>query len=154
MNSKRYADMTTIMQFCRIFSEQMYLCMRNSGMLKEGYKLTINVGRWDGLTEDSILTSQVALEKQILNNDPDYDTTRMEQFKFSGREWRVYDDPIAEAGSLPPEVHIKAEGWTGRTANGAETARKPGKSDGMWFSASDNDPPMGCGVSIDDLDGC
>lgn len=146
MTNKKYADMTTIMQFCRIFSEQMYKCMKNAGLINEGFKLRIKVGRTD-FGEDDIETSYIWLEKDILTSSSDeWANTRMYQTKLAGTEWKVSADPIAETGSLPPEIYFsKDSGQTdGKTACGKATG-KPYPPYDLWISACDDPVNVGGG---------
>lgn len=145
MNSKRYADMATIMEFCRIFTEQIYKCMSNAGLLKDGYQLSLKVGRFDyGFPEDAILTGSIELEKDPCMDDKvEWKQTRMDQMKFSGEEWEVYDDPKTEAGTIPQKVLIKY-GKSVRERVG-ETSSKPYPPYDMWISAYDDPADVGGG---------
>jgi hypothetical protein len=146
MEQKQYADMTTIMQFCRIFSDQMYRCLDHAGLIKQGYVLRIFVG--DDFFDNKKETATIHLDQSI--NKVGYDNWLkdcMIQVKQDEKGWRVCHDPKAEAGNVPPvivEVERKAKATDmGRKTEGAD---KPLPPDGLWISNRDYDCPVDGGM--------
>ena len=140
MTDKQHEDMTIIMQLCRIFSEQMFQCMKNSGLIKEVFTLGINVGQMGGNVNGYIpITSEINIDKSAF--EPDWKETRMCQVKFSGEEWMIFADPKAEIYSVPENVDI---GETDRQTEGTAIRRKvaehPYPVDGLWVGHDYNDP--------------
>ena len=143
MTNKKYDDMKAIMQFCRIFSEQMYTCLKNSGLLKEGYELHLRIG-----SLGKAITSMLELENNNLGiGEDEWHENRMEQFKFSGEPWIVYDDPIAKRYSVLPVVKLQqaeSEGTESHADDGAEDGEKPYPPFDMWISSADDHPDVAC----------
>lgn len=135
MTQKQYADMTTIMQFCRIFSDQMLKCLEGTGLLEQGFYIDLGVNRAYDL-ETGILACDITLSKHInedSSNVEDWRATRMHQMRMRNGEWKVYDDPEAKAGSLPPEIRIRHERVV--TEGTRKAASKPYPSDGFWVGS-------------------
>lgn len=135
MTDKRYADMTTIMQFCRIYTEQMYLCLKHTGMLDEGYQLRMWVGSCDDPMGYDTMKTTIELENNSLGiGTENWHKNRMEQDLFEKRGWFVHDDPRTEVGGIPPEIRLED-----RTKNDMEgtgkTGTKPYPPDGFWVSS-------------------
>lgn len=149
MTHKQYADMAMIMQFSRIFSEQMYKCLANSGLLKQGYSLKIEVCRESYGFGDEVLTSCIELEKDICTAD-DWDETHMCQMKMSGKEWMVHADPLAEEGTVPPEVHFRKDRECGsaesRPQDAGKDSDKPYPPFDMWVGSADDPADVGGGM--------
>ena len=127
MTDKQYADMTTIMMFSRIFADQMYKCLENSGLLKQGFILEIGVGKNFDL-ESGVLACDIDFCKSP--EEEDWTESRMNQMRMKDGDWCVYSDPRAKAGDIPPEVRIR------RTREviperARETASKPCPPDGL-----------------------
>ena len=144
MTDKRYADMTTIMQFCRIFSDQMHKCLKHTGMLDEGYSLRIWVGNYVGT--DDIMKVTIELENNSLGIGTDeWKKSRMQQEMYEERGWFVHADPKAEVGSIPPEIR-----YEDRTKNGMEgkgkAGEKPYPPDGLWVSSRYDPSDVDSGV--------
>lgn len=143
MTDKQYESMTIIMQFCRIFSEQMYECMKNAGLIQQGYSLDIFIGNQEVYPDGSARkTADIHLDKSVY--DSDWDETRMNQSKYRGKDWIVYADPKAEVLSVPKSIDIgEIERQEERTAVGREVASKPYPVDGLWigndYNSSDVD---------------
>ena len=141
MTQKQYADMTTIMMFGRIFADQMYKCLENSGLLKEGFNLEISVGKHYDLPT-GILESDIELCKSPTEHK-DWIKSRMMHMKMKGCEWSVYNDPVAKAGTVPPEVGIKERRDFAERVG--KYSSKPYPVDGMWISCHDDPPVLGGG---------
>ena len=140
MNQKQYSDMTTIMQFCRIFSDQMYKCLKHTGLLEQGYRIQLDIGD-NKVSDDCTFNCSAELSKSVTEYGlEEFNKTVMDQFRKNGEEWRVYADPLQEQGSIPAmvvEVGNKAKGTDmGRTA---EAGTKPYPPDGLWISNRDFD---------------
>ena len=145
MTDKQYADMTTIMMFCRHFADQMYKCMENAGLNEKGFELNIRVGNrelFSGKTEKC----DICFEQSILDVDrATYYKNRMEQRRMIGGGWFVDDDPRAEEGSVPPMVvEVKATAKDVSKGTGSNSS-KPYPVDGTWFSVYDDPPYVGGG---------
>ena len=142
MEDKQHEDMTIIMQLCRIFSEQMYKCMKNAGLIEQGFTLGMNVGRMGYISNGyTPITSEINIDKA--SDAPDWKETRMCQVKFSGEEWMIFADPKAEIYSVPENVDIRGtERQEERTAVGRKTANKSYPVDGFWVGADYNDPVL------------
>ena len=135
MTDKQYADIETMMMFGRIFADQMYQCLKNTGLLAEGYQMQLYVGQRVG----DIRNSFVEIEKNIV--DVGYLNWKEESARHTrneGEEWHVSFDPKAETGSVPPEVHIRKETRNVKETVGA-TANKPYPPDGLWIGSFNHD---------------
>lgn len=145
MKDKQYADMTTIMQFGRIFADQILLCMKHAGLLEQGFHFSIRVEKGYGNDE---AFQRVELEKSLNEvSHEEWQESAMAQFGYGeGREWSVYHDPKAEAGSLPTEVYFKQRSeFRSRAEASRKAADKPLPPDGLWISRYDYDDPVGGG---------
>lgn len=145
MKDKQYADMTTIMQFGRIFADQILLCMKHAGLLEPGFIFRLSVEKgYEGFEA----FQRVELAKNFAEVPADeWEESAMAQFGYGeGREWSVYHDPKAEAGSLPTEVYFKQRSeFRSRAEASRKAADKPLPPDGLWISRYDYDDPVGGG---------
>ena len=143
MTHKQYSDMTIIMEFCRIFADQMHKCMENAGLVKQGFRLHIEVG--DVETGDGTQKCYVGLEQNFLDTpEEEYIKNRMHQVRNNAEGWKVLNDPISDTGAVPSVVRsIKKEAGEPqeRKATGTETP-----SDGLWISAYDDYLPVDGGM--------
>ena len=143
MTHKQYSDMTIIMEFCRIFADQMYKCMENAGLVKQGFKLQIEVSDVE-IGNDS-QKCYVELEQNLLDTcEEEYIKNRMQQVRNNAEGWKVLNDPISDTGAVPSVVRsIKKEAGEPqeRKATGTETP-----SDGLWISAYDDTPILDGGM--------
>ena len=142
MNKEQYEKATVIMELCRIFAEQMHKCMNNAGLLKDGYTLRIDTGLHDKYTDGAIMTSRIVMEKCCLvTNEDEWERSMFMQLKFSGKEWTIDADPIAEIGSIPQSIGVSERIRT--VSEGmAEVPSKPYPVDGLWIGSADNDPVL------------
>ena len=141
MTQKQYADMTTIMQFGRIFSEQMKKCLVNSGLWEKGFCFCVDA--YPTHCSDNVdLSGSVRIFRGYDNPENDH-SEDMFQLNYDGKGWRVVNDPIAEAGSLPPEVHARERRDFNERIR--ENPSKPYPLDGMWISSFDDPPVLGGG---------
>lgn len=142
MTDKQYADMTTIMMFCRHFSDQMYKCMENAGLNEKGFELNIRVGNrelFSGKTEKC----DICFEQSILDVDrATYYKNRMEQRRMIGGGWFVDDDPRAEEGAIPPMVELRKTDEDVCKGTGS-SASKPYPVEGLWLSSRDDYSDVG-----------
>ena len=148
MTQKQYADMTTIMHCCRIFSDQMYNCLVTSGLLEQGFAIQIYTGN-RGLDCGSVQIGKIELSMDILNADLDeYTKTQMLQMKLNnGKGWTVYHDPQSETGSVPTSVGLIERKTGNSKAKTAET-KKTGTElppDGLWIGTDYNCSYVGGG---------
>ena len=142
MTDKQYADMTTIMMFCRHFADQMYKCMENAGLNEKGFELNIRVGNrelFSGKTEKC----DICFEQSILDVDrATYYKNRMEQRRMIGGGWFVDDDPRAEEGAIPPMVELRKTDEDVCKGTGS-SASKPYPVEGLWLSSRDDYSDVG-----------
>ena len=139
MNNEQYEKATVIMKLCRIFAKQMHRCMSNAGLLKEGYTLQIHTGLHDKYTDGSVMTARIAMEKSCLVTDEDeWERSLFMQLKFSGKEWMIDADPIAEKRTVPKSIGVSERIRTVSEGMG-ENPSKPYPVDGLWIGSADND---------------
>ena len=133
MNQKQYDDMTSIMQFGRIFSKAMSRAMEHCGLLQKGFFLTVSSEDIE-CDDGTHITGSVRLTSLDGANVAE----SMTQLEYEGERWIVINDPYAKTGSVPPEIHCerKADDRKGM----AKTSDKPYPSDGLWISSRDDNP--------------
>ena len=142
MTDKQYADMTTIMMFCRHFADHMHKCMEDAGLLEKGFELEIRVGNKE-LFSGKVQKCDICLERSILEVDTaTYYKNRLEQRRFDEGGWFVDDDPKAEEGSVPPMVGIRKNDGDVCEGSGS-SASKPYPVDGLWLSSRDDYSDVG-----------
>ena len=141
MTQKQYADMTVIMGLSRQFCDNLYRAMQNAGLIKQGFSLKLEIGESE-YGDDGILCKSVELEQSIMETDSDeWRKNRMDQMQLKGNGWYVHSDPLAEIGSLPPEVLYLKDKRNVRYGD-AEDGGKPYPLDGLWIGSDYNDPPV------------
>lgn len=149
MTDKQYADMTTIMMFCRHFADQMHQCMKNAGLLEQEFTLNIRVGEtklFSGMVEKG----SIELEQSITDNTANYYKNRMAQRRLltnkgtinEGR-WIVDADPRAEEGSIPPMVIESKKAKADVSERTGSNSSKPYPVDGLWLSSRDDYSDVG-----------
>lgn len=141
MDQKQYEDMHSIAMFSRIFADQMYKCMKNSGLLDKGFHLDVSVTNIEHLDGTSLAAS-VEIQPWIIDvGKKKYEENAVRQIRLAGeKEWRVRNDPYAKTGSLPPEVRIERKADDSKRV--AETSDKPYAPDGLWISSRDDNPDV------------
>ena len=140
MTQKQYDDMTTIMQFSRLFASAMRKAMDNCGLTAKGFGLNVDV--WDTVCEDgTVLKGAIRLQRGYESPKIDH-SEDMTQLNYLEEGWLVANDPYAKAGSIPPEVHFEKR--TVRQGMAEETG-KPYPPDGLWVSSRDNPADVGGG---------
>lgn len=144
MTDKRYADMVAIMQFSRIYTEQMHKCLKDSGMLDEGYHLRMWVGNFVG--NDDIMKATIELENNTFEiGTEEWHKSRMDQEMFEERGWFVSADPKTEIGGIPPEIRIDNR-TKDRVERKGKTGEKPYPPDGLWISSRYDPSDVDSGV--------
>lgn len=138
MNQKQYDDMTSIMQFGRIFSKAMRRAMENCGLLQKGYFLTVSSEEIE-CDDGTVITGSVRLAKLFDGNNTDH-SEDMEQLEYNGERWVVIYDPYAKTGSVPPEVRIERKADDSKRV--AKASGKPYPPDGLWLSSRDDNPDV------------
>ena len=141
MTDKQYADMTTIMMFCRHYADQMYKCLEDAGLIEQGFELNIRVGDlklFSGKTEKCC----IELEQDIMTNTANYYKNRMAQRRMNEERWFVDADPKAEEGSVPPMVGLRKNDENVCKGSG-NSANKPYPVDGLWLSSRDDYSDVG-----------
>ena len=144
MNQKQYADMTTIMQICRIFAEQMYKCLDHSGLNGKGFRLDVRIDPHETERGEQ-LNATVDLEERICEVGAEqWQKTCMAQAWFEERGWVVWRDPKGEIGDAPTDVLLqqRTEMLDRRVA---EDSRKPYPPDGLWIGADYHHSDVGGG---------
>ena len=140
MNREQYEAAHTILGFCRIFTDQMVKCMRNSGLDKLGYHLNIS---FDPVTYESGKTSigRVGLEKEISDQGgTEWWTSAFIQRHIVDEGWMIGHDPYAEIGTLPENVRYPEERDVSNRV--AKYSEHPYPMDGMWIGLDYNDPVL------------
>ena len=129
MTEKRYTDMATIVQFCRIFGDQMHKCLENSRLTEDGYYLHLVVNGYD---PSELVT--VELTKHIDEvGFKEWDTTRMVQMRTK-EGWMICNDPVREPGGIPTVVKSVCEKKS-RDETAREKREPPYPADGLWIGA-------------------
>ena len=145
MTQKQYADMTTIMMFGRIFAEQMKTCLVNSGLWDKGFCLAVDTH--PVITQHGETSGSVRIFKSYSDENADHSDDMYQMYWEKrwdeGKGWMVVHDPIAETGSLPPEVHIKERRDFAERVG--KYSSKPYPMDGLWISSHDDPPVLGGG---------
>ena len=138
MTQKQYDDMATILKFCRIFADQMRICMKNTGLWDKGFLLTMDCFRTD-CSDGCVLDGAVRMFRRY--DEESHHSEDMEQLSQEGKGWYVVHDPVAKTGSLPPDVKI--EKCAKNVCKGSrKDATKPYPPDGMWISSYDDTPDV------------
>ena len=141
MTDKQYADIATMMMYGRIFADQMYKCLVNSGLLDEGYVFQVSAGKGYDLF-GATLATDVDICKGAKYKD--WRETRFLQMRMKDGVWIVYDDPKERTGSIPPVVITVKKDGAVKEAVGAN-AEKPYPPDGLWIGAFNHDSDVGGG---------
>jgi len=136
MDQKRYETMHSIMEFSRIFADQMLKCMENAGMIDDGFHLDIRVGR--SASETRRTFSQIELERsRAVVEEEEWLKSAIEQEKFDDEKWMVYHDPYAKKGLVPPVVRTRKSTEVYQEGVGT-LGDVDDPLDGLWFSSRDN----------------
>ena len=138
MEDERYEQMSVMTSLCRTFADQMLQAMNNAALLRDGYRLYIEIGN-EFMWNDG-LKAIIKLEQPNVP-DEEFFKNRMSQVNVMGKEWKVIDDPKAETGDVPPEVCYENGERHLRKGHG-ENADKPYPVDGFWIGADYNDPAV------------
>lgn len=129
MTEKRYADMATIMQFCRIFGEQMHKCLENSRLTEDGYYLRITV---NGFVPSELVAVELTKHADEVSEKELEDTQMVQMMTKKG--WWICNDPVRKPGGIPTVVKSVCE-KKGRDET-ARAAREPAyPPDGLWVGA-------------------
>ena len=136
MTDKQYANMTTIMMFCRHYADQMYKCMEDAGLIEQGFELHMRIGDLD-LWSGKVEKCDICLEQSILKDEAKYYRNRMEQRRLDEGRWFVDADPRAEEGDVPPMV-VETKATAKNVSNGTgKNTSKPYPLDNTWLSVYD-----------------
>ena len=144
MNKKQYEDAHAILSFCRIFTDQMVKCMKNSGLDKLGYHLNIS---FDPVTyeDNQVSIGRVGLEKEItFDGSNEWWTSAFIQRHMVDEGWVIGHDPYAKTGTLPENIRYPEERDVSKRV--AEKAEHPYPPDGLWISIYDYPPYVDSGV--------
>lgn len=141
MTQKQYADMTTIMMFGRIFAEQMKKCLVNSGLWDKGFCFVVDSYPTHSHVGDT--SGSVRIFRQYDDDNVDHSEDMFQLLWDGEKGWRVVHDPIAETGSVPPEVHVTERRDFAKRVG--KYSSKPYPVDGMWISCHDDPPVLGGG---------
>ena len=132
----KYADMVTIMHLCRIFSEQMQRCLKNTGLWNDGFCISVDAYPTH-CSDGTELTGAVRLFRGYDNPENDH-SDDMTQIHLFGKEWHICNDPIAETGTVPAKVSSKVR--TDFAERNGKYAAKSDPLDGLWISIRDYPP--------------
>ena len=106
MKQKQYDAMQVITQCSRAFADQMKKCMKNAGLIENGFHLKVLIAPTESVTYKTY--SEVELSEYITDvGEEQYITTCMEQFKLGENDWSVRHDPKAKAGTVPENYGSK-----------------------------------------------
>lgn len=144
MTQQQYEAAQTIMQFSRIFADAMRECMKNSGLLDDGYELHLDVDVVE-LTHqpDDPIICTAKIHKNVQKHE-DWMDDRITHFKFWQEGWRVNADPVIKTGNVPPEVRISET--ASRVYGSGKKTEKPFAPDGYWISRYDCPDPVDGGM--------
>lgn len=135
MTDKQYADMTTIMQFGRIFAEQIKKCMEHTGLMDQRFSFDLRVSPNPPDVEGDNYC-KVSLDKSISEvGKYQWKKSAMEQWKDDNNGWRIGNDPKAEEGSIPATVHYCEREKILDMEGMGKTGTKPYPPDGFWVSS-------------------
>lgn len=135
MNRKQYESAHEIMKFCRIFIDQMNLCMKHSGLKDLGYELCLDFMSTT-LADGSRTNGNIYLQRF---DNGKITTDWLSQRNIDGKGWVIGVDYFAETGSLPENARwpVNRDERTGM----AKETDHPYPPDGLWISVYD-DPPV------------
>ena len=139
MTQQQYEAGQTIMQMCRIFSKAMRDCMKNSGLLADGYELNIKVWQPEDIG-GAVITESIRLDPHEVGSVEEYEEKSFSNHCYEREGWVVINDPIIKPGTVPPTVRTveTAERAFGRRKT-VQTATPP---DGLWISKYDDPYPV------------
>ena len=144
LTKEQYEAAHTILGFCRIFTDQMVKCMKNSGLDKMGYHLNIS---FDPVTYENSQVSigRVGLEKEItVDGGTEWWTSAFIQRHIVDEGWVIGHDPYAEIGTLPEDIRYPEERIVSKRM--AEKTEHPYPPDGFWVGTDYCDPVLGGGM--------
>ncbi len=142
MTQQQYEAGQTIMQMSRIFAKAMRECMKNSGLLDEGYELRINVWQPEE-TEGFIITESIRLDPKEISSASEYEEKAFNNHYHVGKGWVVINDPIIKCGAVPPTVRTVET--ANRVFNGRKEVQKETPPDGLWISKYNDPYPVDLG---------
>lgn len=155
MDQKQYISMTKIMQESRDFAKHMVLMLKDAGLLDERFlHLKLDIGEIP--YEDKQFCS-IELAPSIGAANADWYEDGMKQNYFNGKGWVVDRDPCTKSGVVPLDICpfgmpnlICADGGCPyfKKAAGNEAEHSNGS---VWFSSSDDDPPMVCDGDLNEM---
>ena len=142
MNQQQYEAGQTIMQMSRIFAKAMRECMKNSGLLDDGFELHIKVWQPTEM-EDVVLTETVSLEPKDYVSLEHYHANSFDNHCYEGKGWVVINDPIVKCGAVPPTVRTVET--ANRIFSGRKEVQKETPPDGLWISKYNDPYPVDLG---------
>ena len=140
MNKEQYEAAHTILGFCRIFADQMSICLDNSGLRQLGYHLELDFDpcRFD---DGKKSIAKVMLHKDIGEvGGKEWWESALVQRHWTDEGWLIVCDPYAKTNSLPEDVRYP-EDRDERTGM-AKKADHPYPPDGFWVGADYADPVL------------
>ena len=136
MEQKQYDAMQIIMQCSRAYANQMEKCMTNAGLFDKGFHLTVRISPYP---KDSRSLCDIEVSEYMTDvGEEQYYKTCMNQYRLKGADWRVRNDPIAEAGTVPENYGSRKE--TNDRKRVATVSEHHYPVDGFWISNRDDDP--------------
>lgn len=134
MTDKQHEDMATIMKSCRIFSEQMHRCMEHSGLLEQGYQLTIWVGEFNYYMNEEC-EIQLENNKTLKIGDDEWYKGRMHQTKYTETGWVNSCERYSKEEPIPSEVCTEERKPSDDRKGEGTDGTKPYPPDGFWVSS-------------------
>lgn len=144
MTQKQYEVGQVIMQMSRIFAKAMAECMKNSGLVDEGYVLSVRVQEGYKIDPGYTLTGSVTLEPKELGSTEEYFNNSFCNHYYEEKGWMVVNDPVIKTGAVPPVVRTAET--AARVYGSRKEAEKEFAPDGLWISRYDDPNPVDGGV--------
>lgn len=133
MKKEKFESGQSIVDFSRIFADAMEECLKNSGLLEEGYKLRVIVEReWQLPGMDRPISCTIDLES------PDNDCRKsFVMHKSNSKGWENIAKPKCDDdGTVSPEISSFEK--AARVYKAGKAAEKSFAPDGLWLSSHDD----------------
>lgn len=150
MTQEKYDAIQAMMQFGRIFLDQMGRIMEHQGFDDEGWMMNVCIHKtYCKETDETVYgTVQMFDVNQAMDNDSFmYRKNEFYTIKLGdGKGWVVAHDPVVKPGATPPEVRIR------KAETGVPESRKEEKPyppfDGYWIGYFDCPDVVDSGVQM------
>ena len=139
MKKEKFESGQIIVDFSRIFADAMEECLKNSGLLEDGYKLMVIVqNEWMRPNMDRPISCTIDLES------PDNDCRKsFVMHKSNSKGWENIAKPKCDDdGTVSPEISSFEK--AARVFKAGKKAEKPFAPDGLWLSSRDDYCDVDC----------